>query len=303
MSFIGADVAKDFVVFFVSGQIVQVPNQAKALRRFLRGKEPGRLAMESTGRYHLLLAHLAHQAGFTVYVVNPREFCGYRKSAEFRIKSDASDAALLARFADKEHDRLLPWLPPSQIHVQAQALLRLRAVLVRSRTAMTLSLGSMRQAKVEHAILALTESIKDLEDKIVALMQNERGYARLVKIPGVGPLTAAAMVLAYSKGHFASSDAFVAFLGLDLRFSDSGKRQGRRRLSKRGDPLCRFLLYNAASSAIRNTNFKPAYERYLERGMARIQAIVAIARKLARTCWSILRHDTAWNPQRLCTQA
>ena len=95
------------------------------------------------------------------------------------------------------------------------------------------------------------------------------------------------------------ADAFVAFIGLDPRPDDSGKKTGRRRLSKRGDPELRRLLYVAAMSASRTRAWKPLYQRALARGLSRIEALVTLARHIARTAWSIYTHKTNFDPVRL----
>lgn len=300
MSFVGGDVSKQTVVFFDSGQLHHVMNRRGELRRFIKAREPGSsVLVEATGRYHLLLAHVAYELGFAVYVVNPKEFSFYRRSVEFRHKSDASDAEVLARFGQKECDRLVRWIPPTTRQALAQALLRHRAVLVKCRSAIAMSLEGLKHGASEEALQALGKAIDAAQERLVELMSQEPGYSRLLKIPGVGPLTACAMVLAYSKGPFASADRFVAFLGLDLRFCDSGQRTGRRRLSKRGDPLCRCLLYTAASAGIRNPTWKPFYERHQAKGLKRIPSLVAIARKFARVVWSILTYQADFDPKLL----
>ncbi|HAM77157.1 MAG TPA: IS110 family transposase, partial [Alcanivorax sp.] len=55
--------------------------------------------------------------------------------------------------------------------------------------------------------------------------------ARCEAVEGIGPLSACALVMAFLRGDFRNSDAFVAFLGLDVRVRDSGKQVQRRRLS------------------------------------------------------------------------
>ncbi|MGM0988819.1 MAG: transposase, partial [Pseudomonadota bacterium] len=63
--------------------------------------------------------------------------------------------------------------------------------------------------------------------------------ARCQAIEGVGELTATALVMAFLRGDFRRSDAYAAFLGLDVRVRDSGKQRGRRKLTKKGDPEIR----------------------------------------------------------------
>jgi transposase len=98
---------------------------------------------------------------------------------------------------------------------------------------------------------------------------------------------------------FHSSDALIAFLGYDPRANDSGHHRGRRRLSKRGPAEMRRLLYAAAMAAARTKAWKPFYERDRARGLSSTEAIIVLARRLARTAFSIARHNTTFDPARL----
>jgi len=112
----------------------------------------------------------------------------------------------------------------------------------------------------------------------------------------VGELTATALVMAFLRGDFQRSDAYVAFLGLDVRVRDSGKQRGRRKLTKKGDPEIRRLLHNAAMAASRQPTWKDTYQRYRARGLKTTQALVILARKLARIAFSLMKHQTEYRP-------
>ncbi|WP_437701850.1 transposase, partial [Achromobacter xylosoxidans] len=98
---------------------------------------------------------------------------------------------------------------------------------------------------------------------------------------------------------FASSDAAVAFCGLDPRPKESGRKVGRRRLSKQGDKAARTLLYNAASSAARTAHFKDYYATLRARGLPSTAALVVIARKLLRIAYGVWRTGQAFDPAKL----
>jgi transposase len=98
---------------------------------------------------------------------------------------------------------------------------------------------------------------------------------------------------------FGKADAFVAFTGLDPCANDSGRKAGRRRLSKRGPAELRRLLYNAAMSAIKTTVWKPLYEHYRTKGWSTTASLVIIARKIARAAWSIHHYRTTFHPERI----
>jgi transposase len=90
---------------------------------------------------------------------------------------------------------------------------------------------------------------------------------------------------------FASADAYVAFCGLDPRADDSGRKRGPSAMPR--------LLYNAAMSASRTKAWRPLYERILAKGLSHTEALVILARRIARTAWSIYTHKAAFNAQRI----
>ncbi len=94
-----------------------------------------------------------------------------------------------------------------------------------------------------------------------------------------------------------SSDAFIAFLGLDVRVRDSGTCRGRRKLTKQGDPELRRLLHLAAMQACRHPSWQGFYQRYTDRGLSKIQALVILARKLARVAFALLKNQSIYQPR------
>jgi len=249
------------------------------------------------------LVETAWDLGFPVYVVNPKEFAYFRRSVNFRVKSDASDAAMLAHYVDQQHSRLRTYSPPKPELATAQALLTYRATLVRARVAIEESYKTLppqaRAQAGDSGILALNRQIADLDAKIQDLVNTEPAYELLLQIPGIGPKTATALICAFSRGTFASSDAFVAYAGLDLRICDSGKHVGQRKLSKRGDRLLRCLMYTAAVSGVKCPCWKPYHERYKAKGWRPIQSILIVARKMLRLTWSIMTNLSEFDPKRL----
>ena len=122
---------------------------------------------------------------------------------------------------------------------------------------------------------------------------------RCQAIDGIGELTATALVMAFLRGDFQNSDAFVAFLGLDVRVRDSGKLKGKRRLTKQGDTEVRRLLHCSAMSGARHPTWKAFYQRYRDRGLKTTQALVILARKLARVAFALMKHQENYCAPRL----
>ena len=122
--------------------------------------------------------------------------------------------------------------------------------------------------------------------------------------PGFGPVTAAALAACLVEKQFTHPDQFVAYLGLDIRVHQSGRRIGQFGLSKHGDAELRRLLYIAALGAAqsRDTTFAIRYAREKAKGLATTAALNAVARKLAKVAWSLIAHDTTYDPQRVDRQ-
>ena len=77
---------------------------------------------------------------------------------------------------------------------------------------------------------------------------------------------------------------------------ESGQWRGRRKLTKKGDPEVRRLLFNAAMQARRSPVWEPYYLALRQRGLSTTAAFVALGRKLARVCFALLRNGTEFNP-------
>ncbi len=116
-------------------------------------------------------------------------------------------------------------------------------------------------------------------------------YQRCLSIPGVGPLNATALTVAYHRGAFSSAAAFVAFLGFDVRLRESGRFKGKRKLTKRGESELRRLLYCAAKPARSYLPFQHFHQRQLDKGLPKIAANVVLARKIARIAFSLIRNE------------
>jgi transposase len=153
---------------------------------------------------------------------------------------------------------------------------------------------------------SITASLKRMIVNIELLMRVELGrvpalaqlHRRLCTIVGVGFVTAAQLVACLTRLPFARVDSFIAYTGLDPRPDDSGERHGRRVLSKHGPRLLRQLLYTAGMAAAHSKLFKPTYLALLARGLKTTEAIVILARKIARIAFALHRSEDSFDPAR-----
>jgi len=306
---IGVDVAKDAVVVACAVQsfaVHSVANQHEALLAWLNSLPAGsRIGLESTGGYHELLADLAHRQGYAVFLLNPMDTRHYAKAMGNRAKTDRVDAELIARLIAQEHTRLRPYAPPTANQRKLDHLIRRRAKIVRIKSTLKLTMLNLGgfAPELKSVLCKLDALIAKIDVTMATIaarsLQHKEAQQRLQTIVGVGPLVGMALTNTLGRIPFRNADAFVAFTGFDPRANDSGHKAGRRRLSKRGPGELRRLLFNAAMSAVKTKVWKPIYEYYRSKGLSTTATLVIIARKIARTAWSIHHYHSTFNPERI----
>lgn len=288
------------------GQVVErIHNRPSSIEECLGSLEPGSVvAMESTGTCHKELARRALARGFNVYVVNPRRLAAYRKSEGVRGKTDRLDAQLLELYVSEKKDRLHPYTEPSEFCSRLRELAVRRETLTRAKVQALASLEGVAALASERKRIqaAFKASLESLDRKIAKELRGSEDAERLMKVPGFGALTSAGLLSLLERYEFVSADAFVAYLGLDPRPNDSGKRRGTRFLSCEGDATVRRLLFNAAMSGASCPAWKAYYQKQLAKGLTGTEAILILARKMARTAWSMHKNHLDFSPERIDKQ-
>lgn len=300
--FYGVDVSKEKLDIACEGKVMQIENTRKAIKALARQMPAGSfVALEATNTYHMAMADICYSFGMRVYVINPRLTRRYREAGGLRGHNDRMDAKTLARYIEREHDGLREYVPLCDDAKRLKTLVRRRWKLVGTRTQAQASFGSMKELgrELKSLLLKIDALIAKLELLIDKQLEGNAGRDRISTITGVGPVVSAVLTADLDAYEFASADAFVAYYGLDPVPDDSGKRRGRRKLSKQGQRLGRTMLYNAAFSAVTSKTWKPIYEQCLQRGLKKVQALLVIARKIARCAWSIHKYGTTFDPSRL----
>lgn len=298
----GVDVAKASVQIDGEGLSLELSNTTRDLRTWLK-RLPSRacFALEATSTFHLTFANLAHELGHAVYLIDGFRLSRYREGIGGRAKTDVLDAQLLRRYLSHEKQSLRLWTPPPAGYSEMLKLLNLRERCVSARVMIEQSMAGVGVCKRE-----LSETVRKMRALEALLGQRIEACARRYwaeqvrrcrQIEGVGPITSAALAAIYQRGSFRSSDAFVAFIGLDVQARDSGTQRGRRKLSKRGNAELRRLLYTAAMTACRSGTWKPYYQKLLARGLKKIQALVALSRKLARVAFTLMKNECDYQPE------
>jgi transposase len=138
--------------------------------------------------------------------------------------------------------------------------------------------------------------IEDSEAGMVRQLE-QIPYSRIIlSLKGIGSVTAAGLIGEVGDfTKFGTISEVMKLAGLDLYEVSSGKHRGKLRISKRGRPLMRKLLYLAALSAVRKNGVMHAwYQQALNRGMQKTKALVAVSRKLLVLIFALVRDHSVY---------
>jgi transposase len=147
----------------------------------------------------------------------------------------------------------------------------------------------------------LDERVETVTGTIEELSQVEPKCQRLMSVPGIGPVIATALVAAIDNGEaFARGRDFGAWLGLIPRQYSTGGRPILGRISKRGSTFLRTLLVQAARVLLMRPHNWARYSfgAWLKAASERLhrhKLAIALANKLARIAWSVLRNGKAFD--------
>jgi len=290
--------------------------RSQLIKDLRRSRRAVRVVLEATGSYFLDLACELVAAGIAVMVVNPKATHHFAEAILQRRKTDPVDAAMLREFGRRMD--FVPWQPPRQalfafraLTREAQALSktvaaaknRLHAVSATQQAPQTLIDALERQIAHNQALIdeliaaALAQSDSDPElARLVARTDSVPGFAAKAAVLVTGELAVLPPM---------SARQWVAQAGLDVREESSGTSLARRpRLSKRGNKRLREALFYPALTAARCCPAAAAFvERLVARGKTRLQAIVALMRKLLHALHAMWRNDEDFNADKLFAQA
>ena len=330
-SMIGLDIAKS--VFQVHGEdasgtvVLRKRLGRLSVQSFFAKLPPATIGIEACGSSHhwaRVLSELGHRVRLLP--------AAYVKPFVRRNKTDARDAAAICEAMQRPGMRFVTAKSCEQ--QAARGIETARDLLVRDYTrhmnavrgllaefgivaAQGLRGFAMLRAKIEAAdpaipavmlpalrsLLAQCQSAREAADALEAQLkrraQADPVMRRLMRVPGIGPLTAHAIVAAIGDGRqFSSARDCAAWVGLTPREQQSANKRRRGHITRQGDPGVRRLLTLGASAVMRQVRVKPQrgtpwVTGILARRPVKV-AVVALAAKNARIAWAMLRSGEAY---------
>jgi transposase len=288
----------------------------KALLAFLLlNTERVRVGLEASGNYSIDLALTLHaHRQVEVSVINPRRARNFAQCLGERSKTDPVDARVLCQYVARMPWE--PWQPPSSVALRLRAITRAIESLCRMHTQennrahalsssqalprLVLRERQRHQRYLENRMKQLRREARRLIARDTEL---DRRYQLMLTIPGIGEASAL-QILAELVVLSDTADArqWVAFSGLDPSMFTSGRSVEKRpRISRGGSRHLRCALYMPALVAVRcEPHLRRFYERLVSRGKARLQAIVAVMRKLLHALFAMFRSNQAYDGSKLC---
>lgn len=325
---LGIDLAKNiFALHGVdqTGRAVLVkPRVARdQLLPLIASLPPCTIGMEAcSGAHHW--ARLFRVHGHTVKLMAPKFVTPYRMSGK-RGKNDAADAAAICEAVTRAHMRFVPIKEEHQqimlcLHRTRQGFVeertatynRLRGLISEFGIVLPQKVTGLRQSIGKHLddlpgyarrciddLLThadqLDARIAEYDKAIVHAAREDERSLRLMQRPGIGPITASALLASIGNGHdFRNGRQVAAWIGLTPGQHSSGGRARLGHITKAGDNYLRSLLVMGARAVLNSVGGKQDYfscwarDLVARRGYWR--AVVAIAAKNARMAWAVLKY-------------
>lgn len=301
---IGIDVSKDHLDAhrLSDGQAMQVANSKagfEKLRRWIGNTPPARVVYEATGAYHGAFEK-TFAGTLPLVKVNPLQARRFAQACGKRAKTDAVDAAMLARMG--EALGLLPDTPKAQdLHVLKELQIA-RQALIKDQTRLknrvqTQTVGLVRRqskARLAQIKRQLAQLDREIAGRIDACPERANARAIVQSIPGIGATTAAALLIEMPEIGTLSNKAAASLTGLAPMTRQSGKWRGQAFIQG-GRKLLRDALYMPALVAIRfNEELKQKYKQLKDAGKPSKVALTAIMRKLIILANTLVKNQRMW---------
>ena len=289
----------------------------KALIRWLHKlKARARVSLEATGIYSLDLALALDAAeGIEVAVLNPKLIHRFAQTLR-RSKTDSADAQVLAEYSARMP--FTPWSAPGRSGLELRSISRhIQGLTVEHARASNRLHAAEKSASTPRCVVedlkrsmaSLQRRMARLRGKALQLIGRNEGLRKrfelLIDMPGIAAISALELL-----GELASLSPemsvrqWVAHSGLDPSHRESGTSVHKpSRISRAGNRHLRRALYMPALVAVRrDPHMKAFYEALLERHKAKLQALIAVARKLLHAIYGIFKSQMPYDGSKLFPQ-
>lgn len=304
---IGIDISEEWLDMAVrvdgkTRTLKRQPYTKHGLKEVLRTasiEQPRLVVFEATGGVERELANVLNDAGVKFAIVNPFKARQFGLSMGGPAKTDRLDAQMLAAYGDVKNPE--PHQMPSR---DAQRLVAFRT---RRRQVMKIRVAERNRLRratqdvqcfLRKSIKSIATEIVQLDREINKMVQADpllmRRFEILTSFPGVGRLTAHAILANLRELGHANPKQLAALVGVAPMPDDSGKRSGNRHITG-GRSDIRAELYMGAMAAKRyNPVLRACYDAMIKAGKPRKVAVIATLRRMLNILNAMLKQDRVW---------
>ena len=270
-----------------------------------------RISAEATGVYHERCCYYLHEKGYYVTIAVPSRVKRYKESCGYKSKDDNIDATCLAYMGLEKN--LAKWEPMNSFYYDLRSLTRhyqsvqemqtaLRNQLHAEQAGMFASKAVVQQIKA--GIKLFTAQAEMLKEAIEEKINSEPEVKRKVQgitdtLKGVAILTVAT-VIGETNGFvfFTNRRQTASFAGYDVVRDQSGNREGKTKISKKGNSHIRRALYFPAINVVKNKMepFAQKYDRIFERTKVKMKGYTAIQKDLLMMIFTLWKYDKKYDP-------
>jgi len=313
--YIGVDISKDTlaVAYFTSDNsriYTEYKNTKKGIGHLIkmaRKLTNAHIVLEDTGSYGKRLLHTLFTAGIPCSMLTSSQSKGFRDALKSLNKTDPGDAAALAVYGERMQPPTYE-LPLPEQEQMSQIRTYIKGLQIdKNRIENKLHALEHEMTKNKFVIKKLKESLdackKNIDEAMNQLTdlqseQNKEAIKNAESVVGIGPKTALFLV-AMTDGfkNFDDAKKVAKFFGLCPTTFESGTSVRKRsRISKKGNGYIRALLYMCARSAKQhNQACKELYERLRAKGKPHKLAMVAVAHKLLRQVFAVVKEQKTFD--------
>jgi transposase len=302
---VGIDVSKDRldVHMHPAGESFAVARDAEGLDALTARIGPlgvQAVALEASGGFEAVVAASLSAAKLPVIIVNPAQVRAFAQALGKRAKTDAIDAAVIARFVEATKPQIRP-LPDKDTCLLASLVARRRQIIqmivAERQREQQLPTRNLRRSAAR-LIKALQKELDVLDRSIDGAIRDSpiwRHNEELLKsVPGVGPITARTLLAEMPELGNLTRREIASLAGLAPWTRQSGRWKGKS-FTGGGRASVRPVLFMAALAAKRcNPILQAFHQRLIAAGKPKMVALIAVARKLLTILNAILRDKLPW---------
>ncbi len=307
---VGIDVGKETLITCCRSsdglidETLSFPNNNSGIKKLIRklgADNDVAILLESTGPYHWQAAKQLSEVYDNVRVVNPILSNRMIRQSVRKRKTDKVDASHLAFMANEGYGYIFQEtdaMATNKALVRHYWTLRMVATNLTRHENYLINYRHLRLPSIAKVILNQCHS---LEERILVRFNQGNDLKYLDSIPGVTPLLAASILSELGNiKRFNKIKQIVAYAGLDPSVKQTGnKGNSYSKLSKRGSPVLRMMLFFAAFGCFSRPPFKKLYDQQKTKGLHHHAVLCILARKILRIAVTLLKKREIFNERYL----